>query len=120
MNFLLPIRQNCAKILNDQFIFEHFQGGIVIASQTPSRGTLGRQSLGRPLTDAEIALAAAMEAAFGEGVHDFGALAAALQARGVPAPSGDAAPWTEAKLRSELEAINAALDEAYDGTRPRA
>jgi hypothetical protein len=92
----------------------------MIASQTAPRGILGRQSLGRPLTEAEIALAAAMEAAFGEGVHDFDALAAALQARGVPAPSGDTMPWTVAKLQAELEAINAALDEAYDGTRARA
>ena len=64
----------------------------------PSHDTLARQSLARPLTEAEVALAAALERAFAEGVHDFAALADWLQRDGVPAPSGEASPWTLEKL----------------------
>ena len=79
----------------------------------PSHDTLARQSLARPLTEAEVALAAALERAFAEGVHDFAALADWLQRDGVPAPSGEAAPRTLEKLGAELSAINASLDDAY-------
>jgi hypothetical protein len=74
---------------------------------------LARQSLARPLTDAEQELARALEAIFASGTHDFAAVAAALQARNVARPSGTDAPWTPALLESELATINAALDAAY-------
>ena len=79
----------------------------------PSHDTLARQSLARPLTEAEVALATALERAFAEGIHDFAALADWLQRDGVPAPSGEASPWTREKLGAELSAINASLDDAY-------
>ena len=79
----------------------------------PSHDTLARQSLARPLTEAEVTLAAALERAFADGIHDFAALADWLQRDGVPAPSGEASPWTVEKLGAELSAINASLDDAY-------
>ena len=79
----------------------------------PSHDTLARQSLARPLTEAEVTLAAALERAFADGIHDFVALADWLQRDGVPAPSGEASPWSVEKLGAELSAINASLDDAY-------
>jgi hypothetical protein len=76
---------------------------------------LARQSLGRPLTDVEQDFARDLEAVFAEGVHDFGEVAAALEARGAPRPSGQGGGWTEAALQDELAALNASLDAAYAG-----
>ncbi len=74
---------------------------------------LRRQSLGRPLTAEEEALAQAMEKVFRAGEQDFEALARALQRDGVKRPSGSAGPWTAAVLEQELVKINASLDAAY-------
>jgi hypothetical protein len=74
---------------------------------------LATQSLARPLSEIEAALARDLEAVFAEGVHDFAKVAAALQARGTKRPSGGAAAWTEAVLHQELAALNASLDAAY-------
>jgi hypothetical protein len=74
---------------------------------------LRHQSLGRPLTADEEALAQAMEKVFRAGEQDFEALARALQRDGVKRPSGAAAPWTAAVLEQELVKINASLDAAY-------
>lgn len=74
---------------------------------------LAHQCLGRPLTDSERALAQALEAIYGAGTHDFDAVAAALNERGVLRPSGDTSPWTRASLEQELRAVNASLDDAY-------
>ena len=77
---------------------------------------LARQALARPLSDAEKALASALEAIFASGTHDFADVAQALQARGTERPSGDTGAWSEAALVKELTAINAALDAAYAAT----
>jgi hypothetical protein len=74
---------------------------------------LQTQSLGRPLTDAELALAQALERAFRAGVHDFGEVARLLQQESVKRPSGGSEPWSASVLEQELNAINASLDAAY-------
>ena len=53
---------------------------------------LRHQSLGRPLTADEEALAQAMEKVFRAGEQDFEALARALERDGVKRPSGAAGP----------------------------
>jgi hypothetical protein len=74
---------------------------------------LRRQSLGRPLTAEEEALAQAMETVFRTGEKDFEQLARALERDGIKRPSGAAGPWTAAVLEQELARINASLDAAY-------
>src|SRR6185436_13084344 len=74
---------------------------------------LQHQSLGRPLTDEEQALALALEKAFRSGLHDFSDVAQALEEERVKRPSGDTGPWTAGVLEQELKAINSSLDAAY-------
>jgi hypothetical protein len=74
---------------------------------------LMHQSLGRPLTPEERALADALEAVFRTGEQDFENVARALERDGVKRPSGAAGPWTAAVLEQELAKINASLDAAY-------
>jgi hypothetical protein len=74
---------------------------------------LAHQSLGRPLSQAEMDLAVAMERIYATGEHDFEKVAAALQQEKVARPSGAAGPWSAAVLHDELKRINASLDEAY-------
>jgi len=74
---------------------------------------LMHQSLGRPLTPEERALAEALEAVFSAGALDFEEVARALERRGVKRPSGTSGPWTAAALEQELATINASLDAAY-------
>jgi hypothetical protein len=74
---------------------------------------LRHQSLGRPLSADERALADAIEAVFRTGQHDFAEVARALQRDGVKRPSGATEPWTAAVLEQELARINASLDAAY-------
>jgi hypothetical protein len=80
-------------------------------SDTHSR--LMHQSLGRPLSAEERALADALEAAFRAGNKDFEDVARALQQAGVKRPSGATEPWTAAVLEQELSKINVSLDAAY-------
>jgi Recombinase-like helix-turn-helix domain len=77
------------------------------------RARLGRQALKRPLSEAEMRLAGALEQIFRSGIADFAEVAARLQRDGIPAPSGAAAVWTPALLQSELNRINVSLDAAY-------
>jgi hypothetical protein len=74
---------------------------------------LQHQSLGRPLSAEERALADALEAVFRTGEQDFEAVARALEREGVKRPSGASGPWSAAVLEQELAAINASLDAAY-------
>jgi hypothetical protein len=74
---------------------------------------LKHQSLGRPLSPQERALADALEAVFRTGQQDFEEVARCLEREGVKRPSGAAGPWTAAALEQELAAINASLDAAY-------
>lgn len=77
------------------------------------RAKLGRQALKRPLSEAEIRLAGALEQIFRSGVVDFAEVSEQLQRDGIPAPSGATAAWTPALIQSELNRINASLDRAY-------
>jgi hypothetical protein len=74
---------------------------------------LQHQSLGRPLTDDEHALALALERAFHSGVSDFSEVARLLEHEHVKRPSGAAGSWTADVIEQELKAINASLDAAY-------
>jgi hypothetical protein len=74
---------------------------------------LRHQSLGRPLSTEERALADAMEAVFRAGQHDFAEVARVLERDRVKRPSGEQGPWTAAVLEQELAKINASLDAAY-------
>jgi hypothetical protein len=77
------------------------------------RARLGRQALKRPLSDAEMRLASALEQIFRSGVVDFSEVAERLQRDGIARPSGTSASWTPALLQSELNLINSSLDQAY-------
>jgi hypothetical protein len=74
---------------------------------------LMHQSLGRPLTAQERALADALEAVFRTGQHDFEEVARALERDGVKRPSGATGAWTAAVLEQEIAQINASLDAAH-------
>jgi hypothetical protein len=74
---------------------------------------LRHQSLGRPLTEHERALAEALEKVFRTGVQEFAEVARALERDGVERPSGASGPWTAAVLEEELKTINTSLDKAY-------
>jgi hypothetical protein len=80
---------------------------------TDIHARLQHQSLGRPLTAEERALADALEKVFRTGEQDFEQVARALERDGVKRPSGASGPWTAAVLEQELVAINASLDKAY-------
>nr|WP_319248536.1 recombinase-like helix-turn-helix domain-containing protein [uncultured Celeribacter sp.] len=78
-----------------------------------SRPALAHQSRGRDLTEAETALAEAMMEVYGTGVTGAEALAAGLAEKGVKAPISGRTDWTADLIASELSAINADLDAAY-------
>ncbi len=71
---------------------------------------LAHQSRARTLTEAEQALADALEAIFAQKLTDFNEVVAQLNARGVAAPGQPGHPWTLASFTAEIAAINAALD----------
>ena len=74
---------------------------------------LRNQSLGRPLTPEERALADALEAIFCTGTADFEDVARALERERVQRPSGAVGAWSAAVLEQELARINTSLDQAY-------
>ena len=82
-------------------------------ARAAGRPELAHQSLGRPLSDAEDRLADALMAIYAEGILGEEALANALVERDVPRPSSGKADWTAKALATELKALNAELDVAY-------
>ncbi|GAB5446321.1 recombinase-like helix-turn-helix domain-containing protein [Gymnodinialimonas sp.] len=86
---------------------------MMAAARAAGRPELANQGRGRPLTEAEDALADALMAIYAEGVVGEAALAEALAARGVIRPSSGKADWTAETLAAELKALNADLDAAY-------
>lgn len=90
-----------------------FKDRLAQRAHDTSRPALAHQSLGRPLSDRETALAAAMMAVMGAGTHDFAQIAAQLSERAVVAPVSGRTDWDEPLLAAELAAINADLDAAY-------
>ncbi|MCT8997598.1 recombinase-like helix-turn-helix domain-containing protein [Chelativorans intermedius] len=79
-----------------------------------SRPALAHQCRGRALDEREEALADALMEIYGEGVHDFAAVARRLSEKGVVAPRSGRTDWSEALLAEELETTNRALDAAYE------
>lgn len=75
--------------------------------------SLKHQSLARPLTAEEAALARALEAIYVAGVTDFSEVARRLAAEGIVAPASRRTDWTLDLLRQELDTLNASLDDAY-------
>jgi len=73
-----------------------------------------RQSLARPVTPVEQALADALEAIFATGCHDFAEVAGQLNRHRVARPSGAAEDWTVEALTEELRVVNASFDAAYE------
>jgi hypothetical protein len=90
-----------------------FKDRLSQRARDTSRPALAHQSLGRPLSEVEQALAAAMMEIMGTREHDFAAVAAALKDRGVTAPVSGRTDWDLALLKAELTALNADLDAAY-------
>jgi hypothetical protein len=102
------------------FLFERKVQNAIEDARTDEAGGMSdvhsrlmHQSLGRPLTPEERALADALEAVFRTGEQDFENVARALERDGVKRPSGAVGPWTAAVLEQELAKINASLDAAY-------
>lgn len=83
------------------------------AARAAGRPELAHQGRGRPLTEAEDALADALMAIYDEGKSGEADLAEALAARKVARPSTGTPDWTAETLAAELKAINADLDAAY-------
>ena len=90
-----------------------FKDRLSQRARDTSRPALAHQSLGRPLTEAETALAEALMAIMGEREHDFAEVAKQLSQRGITAPVSGRSDWDLALLTEELTALNADLDAAY-------
>jgi hypothetical protein len=90
-----------------------FKDRLSQRARDTSRPALAHQCRGREITAPEAALAEAMMAVYGAGIHEHAAVAAALKERGVVAPKSGRTDWTEALLAEELAAVNAELDAAY-------
>jgi hypothetical protein len=90
-----------------------FKDRLSQRARDTSRPDLAHQSRGRPLTEAETALAQALMQVMGAGEQDFDRVAAALAQRGVAAPLSGRTDWDRALLEQELTALNADLDAAY-------
>ena len=71
------------------------------------------QSLGRPLSAAEDALAEALMQLYAEGVETPEAIAKGLNKMAIAPPLSGLGSWTAETLHNELEALNADLDAAY-------
>lgn len=87
------------------------RSGIVLQERPED---LSRQSLGRPLTEAEQNLAQALTAIFATGQHNLAKVAEELDSRGVARPSGEPGAWSIETLEREVTSINASLDAAHD------
>lgn len=90
-----------------------FKALMAEAQAKPGQPELAHQSLGRPLSEAEVGLAEALMAVYAEGVFESDAVAAALTARGTVVPSTRETTWTAQSLEGELRALNVDLDAAY-------
>lgn len=90
-----------------------FKDRLSERAQDTSRPALAIQCQGRALTPEEDALASAMMEIFVD-THDFDDVAKKLTERGITAPKSGSKDWTRNLLASELAAINAELDAAYE------
>ena len=99
---------------NTQTKPDAFKAVLAAAQSELGRPELAHQSVGRPLSANEEALADALMEIHATGVSGPEALAAALTEKGVAAPSTGEASWTAESVAAELAALNADLDRAYE------
>ena len=91
-----------------------FRDKVTAFSNSADGQSRARQSLGREMSSQEEALADALMQIYADGIHDPDAVADSLNRLGVPLASGKATTWTATLLKSELQALNAEFDEAYE------
>ena len=90
-----------------------FKAVMAAAKFELGRPELPYQSRGRPLTPAEEALADALMEVYSGGAVGPDAVAAALAQKGIASPMSGSTDWTGERVASELAALNADLDQAY-------
>lgn len=90
-----------------------FKARMATAQSEFGKPELARQCQGRPLTDEETDFAEALMAIYAEGISDQAFVAAALQTREIPMPSSSKTDWSKETLATELQRLNADLDQAY-------
>lgn len=90
-----------------------FKAVMAAAKFELGRPELPYQSLGRKLSPAEEALADALMEIYASGASGPDAVAAALAQKAVASPISGRTDWTADSLASELAALNADLDQAY-------
>lgn len=86
---------------------------MMAAARATGRPELAYQGRGRTLSQTEDNFAEALMAIYAEGVTGEAALAEALVTRNVIRPSSGKSDWTAETLATELNALNADLDAAY-------
>lgn len=87
---------------------------LMATAKAGGRPELAHQSLARPLTGAESALADALMEIYAAGASEAPEVAAALAKRAIAMPSSGRTEWTAESLELELRTLNADLDAAYD------
>ena len=91
-----------------------FKAALAAAQSELGRPELARQSVGRPLSAEEVAFAETLMEIYKTGASGPDSLAAALNEKGVAVPSTGQTSWTAESVATELAALNADLDEAYE------
>ena len=90
-----------------------FKAVMAAAQAQEGRAALAHQSLGRPVSAREAALAAAMMEIYAGGVTDLARVARQLAERGVTAPVSGRTDWDADLLETELRQANESFDAAY-------
>lgn len=90
-----------------------FKDRLAERAADTSRPALAHQCRGRELQPREAAFAAALMEVYAEVGHNWDAVAAMLDDRGVEAPRSGRSDWTAELLHEELAATNTELDAAY-------
>ena len=93
--------------------YDSFKSKIAADQLGAAAQRRAHQSLGRPLTAAEEALADALMQLYADGIEEPAAIADGLNRLAIPLLSSDKGSWTAELLHSELQALNAELDKAY-------
>ena len=91
-----------------------FKAVLEAAKSELGRPELAHQSLGRPLSAPEDALAEALMEIYGAGLSGPDAVARALTEKGVASPVSGDTSWTAESVARDIAALNADLDAAYD------
>lgn len=99
---------------NTQTKPDAFKAVLAAAKSEFGQPELAHQSLGRPLTGQEAALATALMEIYAEGASGPDAVAAALAEKGIASPSSGSTEWTAESVARELASLNADLDKEYE------